>query len=108
MDAIGTIKPPVTTIPTEPTDAISAIISAGIQLFIFIAGLAVLIYLLSGALNWITSGGDKEKLAKAQQKITNAVIGIIIVVVVLSVFCVITVEILKISPSCFTFTLPTL
>lgn len=108
QDAIGTIKPPISTIPEEPTEAVGSLIGLGIQIFITFAGITVLIMLLLGAYDWITSGGDKEKLSKAQQKITNAVIGIIVIVVVLSVFCVITVDILKISDSCFSFTIPSL
>jgi len=107
-DVIGTIKPPISTIPDEPTEAVGSLISLGIQLFIIVAGVTLLIVLLLGAYEWIVSGGDKEKLSKAQQKITNAVIGIIVVVVVLSVFCVVTVDILKLSDSCFSFKIPTL
>ena len=95
QDVIGTIKPPISTIPEEPAEAVGSLISLGIQLFIIVAGVTLLIVLLLGAYEWVVSGGDKEKLSKAQQKITNAVIGIIVVVVVLSVFCVVTVDILK-------------
>lgn len=110
QDVIGPIKPPISTIPTDPTTAIGSLISAGIQIFIFVAAIALLIYLLLGAYEWIISGGEKEKLSKAQLKITNAVVGIIVVIAVLSVFCVIKMNILKISPvdSCFSFTIPTL
>jgi len=54
-----------------------------IRLFFIIAGLAALIYLLTGALQWITSGGDKENVKKAQDRIQNAIIGLILIVVVL-------------------------
>ena len=108
QDIFGTIKPPITSIPNEPLTAAGSLLSAAIQIFIFIAAIALLIYLLWGALDWIISGGDKEKLSKAQQKITNAVVGIIIVIAVLSVFCLVTVEVLHISDSCFTFRIPTI
>lgn len=42
------------------------------------AALAALIYLLWGGYNWITSGGDKEGLARASRKISHALIGLII------------------------------
>ena len=61
-------------------------IAFGIKTFIIIAGLFMLIYLLWGALDWITSAGEKEKITKAQNKITNAVIGIVLIFVVLVVF----------------------
>jgi len=107
-DIFGTIKPPISSIPSEPTAAFGSLISAGIQLFIFVSALAMLIYMLLGAYEWIISGGDKDRLSKAQLKITNAVVGLIVVIVVLSVFCIVTVNILQISTSCFSFTIPTL
>jgi len=108
QDIFGTIKPPVSTIPNDPAIAVGSLISAGIQIFILVAAIAMLIYLLLGAFEWIVSAGEKEKLTKAQLKITNAVVGIVIIIAVLSVFCIVTVNILQISTSCFSFTIPTL
>jgi len=107
-DIFGTVEPPISSIPQDTTTAVGSLISLGIKVFIFIAAIALLIYLLLGAFEWITSGGDKDKLTKAQLKITNAVVGIFVIIIVLSAFCVITVNILGISPSCFVFTLPQL
>lgn len=45
---------------------------------IAVAGLALLIMLLWGGISWITSGGDKSKAEEARSRITNAVIGIIV------------------------------
>ena len=56
-----------------------------IRAFFVIAGLAALLYLLLGALAWITSGGDKEAISAAQQKIQAAVIGMILIVAVLAI-----------------------
>jgi len=53
-------------------------------LFIF-GGLAALLYLILGAFAWITSGGDKENVAKAREKIQAAVIGLILIVGVLAI-----------------------
>jgi len=49
--------------------------------FTVIAGLGFLIYFFIGAFKWITSGGDKTKLAEAQTQLTQAIIGLIVVVV---------------------------
>jgi succinate dehydrogenase/fumarate reductase cytochrome b subunit len=47
---------------------------------LFMAGfLLALVYLLIGGISWITSGGDKTKLEKARDQITNSIIGIIVV-----------------------------
>lgn len=91
QDPFGTIAPPT----GAPTD-LGAFAAGAIRIFIIIAAIALLIYLLWGAFDWITSGGEKEKLAKAQQKLTNAVIGIIMVVVALALFQVIAGDILHI------------
>jgi hypothetical protein len=42
------------------------------------AGLLVVYGLLYGALEWIMSAGDKEKVDKARKRITNAIIGLVI------------------------------
>jgi hypothetical protein len=47
---------------------------------LFIAGfLLAFVYLLLGGMTWITAGGDKTKLEKARDEITNAIIGIVVV-----------------------------
>lgn len=45
-----------------------------------LGGLATFLFLVSGALSWITSSGDKAGMEKARSQITNAVIGLIIIV----------------------------
>jgi arginine exporter protein ArgO len=47
---------------------------------VMIGGIAFLIYLVWGALEWITASGDKNDLDKARHKITNALIGLTIMV----------------------------
>lgn len=58
-----------------------------------IALLAATLYLVWGAVEWIISGGDKEKVAEARKRITYAITGLIllgIVFAVLSVFKIFT------------------
>lgn len=78
----GTIQPPQG-VPSG-NNALSNILSAGIKMFFIVAGLAALLYLLLGAFDWITSGGEKEKIMKAQSKIQNAIVGLILMFVVLA------------------------
>ena len=54
-------------------------ISTIIGFLTVIGGLMFLIYVLLGALNWITSGGDKGKVEAARSQITSAIVGLIIV-----------------------------
>ncbi|MCS7093106.1 MAG: hypothetical protein NZL96_01575 [Patescibacteria group bacterium] len=80
----------------DPILGVSRLISFGILFFITVAGFVLLLFLLWGAFDWITSGGEKEKIAKAQSKITNALIGIVLVFVVLTIFNVVAGNILGI------------
>ncbi len=45
-----------------------------------IAAALVIIYFLWGAFNYLKSGGNKEEVAAAQQMITHAIIGFIILI----------------------------
>ncbi len=58
------------------TSAISAIIG----LLTIIGALWFLIQVLLGGLEWITAAGDKAKLTKARDRLSNAFVGLIIVV----------------------------
>lgn len=70
--------------------SLAKILGYVIRFFFIIAGLAAMLYLLLGALAWITSGGEKEAVNKAQQKIQAAVVGLIVLVLVLAV--IVTIE----------------
>lgn len=50
------------------------------QAFITVGGIAVLLYFIWGAIDWITAGGDSGKIEKARNKITQAIIGMVILV----------------------------
>lgn len=64
--------------------SLGSVLSFAIQTLFTFAGLAALLYLILGALSWVTSGGDKEKVDKAQHKIQAAVIGLIVLVAVIA------------------------
>ena len=92
----GKITPPSGIPQGDPLQTIGDLFSTGIKLFIFVASMVLLAFLLWGAFDWIISGGDKEKVSKAQQKITNALIGFIAIFVVFTLFGLITGDILGI------------
>lgn len=82
-----------------------------VNLMLIVGGLFMLFYLLWGALDWVMSEGDKEKLSKAQKKITNAIIGVILMFAALTIFGAVSGDILGIvvkTPNGWTFNLPTL
>ena len=61
--------------------SIATIISSIVSVFTIFAGLAFLIYFIIGALAWITSAGDPQKLEIAKGRMSTAVIGLIVVVI---------------------------
>ncbi len=61
------------------------LLTFAIRGFFVIAGLAALFYMLLGAFAWVTSGGDKDAVSAAQQKIQAAVVGVLVIVAVLAI-----------------------
>lgn len=57
-------------------------ISNAVTLVIAFGAIMVLFMLIWGAFEWITSGGDKENVAKARNRILNALIGLAVLAVV--------------------------
>lgn len=91
-------------------ESIATVFVFGVRIAFFIGALMVLIYMLWGAFNYITSGGDSEKAAMARGKIINAVFGILLLVIVfvLWVFFTDMLGIIEKTPNGFMFNLPTL
>lgn len=58
-------------------------------LFFVFAFCLTFLYLLTGGLSWLTSGGDKSKLETAKDKITNALVGLVIVAAAYAVFALV-------------------
>ncbi len=54
------------------------LINSVLTFVVAIAALLVFLYLIWGGIDWITSGGDKGKTEAARNKITAAVVGLII------------------------------
>lgn len=61
---------------------VGKIISAIVGLFIIFAFVLALFHLLFGAYRWITSSGDKQRLQQAQESMTQAIMGLILVAAV--------------------------
>lgn len=47
---------------------------------VIVGAIALLLYLAWGGLNWIMAGGDKTKVEEAKNRITNAIIGMAVLV----------------------------
>lgn len=65
----------------NPGSVAGTVLGKLVTILLIIGGLLLLLFLLWGGLDWLLSAGDKEKIAKAQQKLTNAVIGMIILAI---------------------------
>ena len=79
---IGSFKPDQLDVAEDP----SALITNIINLVFVVAAVLTLVYLVWGAIQWITSGGDKGKVEEARNKITAAVIGLLILAATWAIF----------------------
>jgi len=70
-----TISQPATVKITE----IGTLISAVVGTLLIVAALITFVYLILGGIQWITSGGDKAAMEAARNKITHAIVGLVIV-----------------------------
>lgn len=61
----------------EPVVAFAKLIVTVWQTAITLGGLALLIMLIIGAIEWITAGGDKGKIESARNRMTQGVIGML-------------------------------
>lgn len=77
----GSTPDPIFTIPKlGGYNNLGDLISALIALAYFVAGVAFFFMLIIGGIQWISAGGDPKALDGARKRITNAVIGLVIVV----------------------------
>ncbi|OGE14635.1 hypothetical protein A3F00_00475 [Candidatus Daviesbacteria bacterium RIFCSPHIGHO2_12_FULL_37_11] len=86
----GTIKAPNEILPLiqkggEGAGGISLVLNNLITLIYIFAGIFFVFMILWGAFQWLTSGGEKEAVAAARGRITNAVIGIILFAVAFAI-----------------------
>ncbi len=59
-------------------EGLNRLIANVIRLVFTVSAILVVFMILFGAFQWITSGGDKEAVGKARQRITYAIIGIVL------------------------------
>jgi hypothetical protein len=67
----------------------NTIIANGVIFLLVAAVILTLFYMITAGVNWITSGGDKAKITQARGRITNAILGLVLIF--LSFFLVTTV-----------------
>jgi len=65
---------------TDPGSRFSAAVSNIVAVITIFAGLSFLIWFVVGALTWITAADHADKLEKAKNQMSSALIGLIIVI----------------------------
>ena len=63
---------------------LSGILTFFVRMIFVVGGILALFFLIQGAFAWITSGGEKDAIGKAQAKIQAAILGVILIAVVLA------------------------
>lgn len=76
--AQGTLQDVSVTAPRGFATNFGGLINGVLSFVLVIGALLVFFYLILGGIEWITSGGDKGKTEAARNKITAAIIGLII------------------------------
>ncbi|MBI3366135.1 hypothetical protein HY041_00710 [Candidatus Roizmanbacteria bacterium] len=64
---------------------IGTVLTFLLRTFFVMSGIITILYLLLGAFSWITSGGNKENVDKAREKIQAALVGMILIFSVLAI-----------------------
>ncbi|HEX8932101.1 MAG TPA: hypothetical protein VF810_03025, partial [Patescibacteria group bacterium] len=73
-----TISPP-SYIPTGGLSNLQVMLSNFLTLFIVVGVFFLVIYITIAGIQWITAGGDKQKLSAARGRLTWAIIGLVII-----------------------------
>lgn len=94
---IGNIKPPTDAFSkgSEQPSGVNAatnlekILSNVIGALTLVAALMFIFYFVTGALNWITAGGEQGKIQKARDQMIQGVLGMVVIVIAYSVIGII-------------------
>lgn len=79
IQGVGAFQPEAGTFADAPTQ-FTNLISTAVGSITIVAGLLFLAYFLIASIQWITAGGNTQQLEGARDRITNALIGLIITI----------------------------
>ncbi|GAG00420.1 unnamed protein product [marine sediment metagenome] len=68
---------------------VANIISSLLSVALVVGAIALLLFLVWGALEWITAGGDSGKIEKARTRITQSIVGILVLSSVIAIFMIV-------------------
>lgn len=57
-----------------------------VNIVLIVVGILAVLYLIYGGVMYLTAGGDAEKAGKGRTAITNAIIGIVIIILALAIY----------------------
>jgi hypothetical protein len=77
----GNTIPAPAQIPSGGSVTLNKIIGNGITIVLIVAVIYALFILIRGGIEWITSEGDKQKLAQARSRIIYAIVGLVLTLV---------------------------
>lgn len=72
--------------PTDGEAGFGRLVSQILNIVVVIGALLVFIYLIWGGIEWISAGGDKSKIEKARNRITQSVLGLVVLAAMLALF----------------------
>jgi hypothetical protein len=75
---------------TVPFTNLGQLLSNALILLFFFAAILAFIFIVIGGIQWITAGGDKVAAQAARDRITAAVVGLLIVVAAFAITLIIT------------------
>ena len=65
---------------------IGTFVTGVVNFLIILGAIACLLYMIWGAIDWVTSGGEEQNYAKAKNKITAAVMGLVLLTAVWAIW----------------------
>ena len=68
-----------TQIPNGGTGILNAVMSNALTIFLIFAALFAGFVFIRGGIEWISSGGDKQKIEQARQRLVYGILGLILV-----------------------------
>jgi hypothetical protein len=77
-------KPSWTSEPTGAT-SLSGIVAAVIKALLGLLGIIFLVLIIYAGFEWMTAQGDEEKVTKAKDTLTRAIIGLVIIIAAYSI-----------------------
>ncbi len=66
--------------PSTAGSFLGNLITTLLEMMIIVGALGALLYIILGGIRWVSAGGDKQGLEEARGRITNGIIGLVIIV----------------------------